>query len=222
MLSRQILRAIPKCAPVSARAAHTDKDFANLDYYRTQTETPSGPNFMAEEREKKEDILQQTYMLSASLASVTAWAGANYVWRLVSTIAPTKSVLAMASVEIDVSNIPEGKTSLFKWRGKPVFIKHRTAEDVDREGAVDLAELRDPQADADRVKDPEWLVVVGICTHLGCVPIANAGNFSGYFCPCHGSHYDGSGRIRQGPAPLNLEVPPHKFMSADVICIGED
>merc|ERR1712123_559681 len=88
--------------------------------------------------------------------------------------------------------------------------------------SVNVGELRDPEADADRVKDPSWLVVVGICTHLGCVPIANAGNFQGYFCPCHGSHYDGSGRIRQGPAPLNLEVPPHKFMSDAVIMIGED
>merc|ERR1712106_178840 len=180
MLSRQILRAIPKNVVASTRAAHTDKEFAGLDYYRIKSETKSGPSFMAEERERKEDILQQTYMLSATLASVTAWSGAN-------------SVLAMASVEIDVSGIPEGKTSLFKWRGKPVFIKH-----------------------------PIWLVVVGICTHLGCVPIANAGNFQGYFCPCHGSHYDGSGRIRQGPAPLNLEVPPHKFMSDAVIMIGED
>jgi len=222
MLSRQILRAIPKNVVASTRAAHTDKEFAGLDYYRIKSETKSGPSFMAEERERKEDILQQTYMLSATLASVTAWSGANYVWGLVSTIAPTKSVLAMASVEIDVSGIPEGKTSLFKWRGKPVFIKHRSGEDIDREASVNVGELRDPEADADRVKDPSWLVVVGICTHLGCVPIANAGNFQGYFCPCHGSHYDGSGRIRQGPAPLNLEVPPHKFMSDAVIMIGED
>ena len=94
----------------------------------------------------------------------------------------------------------------FKWRGKPLFIRHRTAQEVEIEQAVDPATLRDPQADGERVKEPEWLVILGVCTHLGCVPIANAGEFGGYYCPCHGSHYDASGRIRKGPAPLNLEV----------------
>ena len=110
----------------------------------------------------------------------------------------------------------------FKWRGKPLFIRHRTAQEIETENAVDPATLRfciimilienklhhfrDPQADSERVKDAEWLVILGVCTHLGCVPIANAGEFGGYYCPCHGSHYDASGRIRKGPAPLNLEV----------------
>lgn len=113
-----------------------------------------------------------------------------------------------------------GKNVTFKWRGKPLFVKHRTAEDIEREGAVSLAELRDPQSDADRVANPKFLVVLGVCTHLGCVPIANAGNFGGYYCPCHGSHYDGSGRIRAGPAPLNLEVPPHKFTNPTTLVVG--
>ena len=94
----------------------------------------------------------------------------------------------------------------FKWRGKPLFIRHRTASEIEAETSIDPATLRDPQADSERVKDPEWLVILGVCTHLGCVPIANAGEFGGYYCPCHGSHYDASGRIRKGPAPLNLEV----------------
>ena len=94
----------------------------------------------------------------------------------------------------------------FKWRGKPLFIRHRTAAEIEAEVSCDPATLRDPQSDAERVKDPEWLVILGVCTHLGCVPIANAGEFGGYYCPCHGSHYDASGRIRKGPAPLNLEV----------------
>jgi len=223
MLSRSILRALPRApVAVSARAAHTDKEFANLDYYRIQSETPSGSNFMEAERERKEDILQQSYMLTAGMGSIATFAAGNFVWKLVATIQPTAQVLALASVEIDVSGIPEGKTCLFKWRGKPIFIKHRSAEDIAREAEVNISELRDPESDADRVQDPKWLVVTGICTHLGCVPIANAGNFFGYFCPCHGSHYDGSGRIRQGPAPLNLEVPPHKFLSDDMILIGDN
>ena len=94
----------------------------------------------------------------------------------------------------------------FKWRGKPLFIRHRTAAEIEAEVSCDPATLRDPQSDSERVKDPEWLVILGVCTHLGCVPIANAGEFGGYYCPCHGSHYDASGRIRKGPAPLNLEV----------------
>ena len=94
----------------------------------------------------------------------------------------------------------------FKWRGKPLFIRHRTAQEIENETSIDPATLRDPQHDNERVKDPEWLVILGVCTHLGCVPIANAGEFGGYYCPCHGSHYDASGRIRKGPAPLNLEV----------------
>ena len=94
----------------------------------------------------------------------------------------------------------------FKWRGKPLFIRHRAAAEIEQEVACDPATLRDPQSDAERVKDPAWLVILGVCTHLGCVPIANAGEFGGYYCPCHGSHYDASGRIRKGPAPLNLEV----------------
>ena len=99
-----------------------------------------------------------------------------------------------------------GKNMTFKWRGKPLFIRHRTAAEIEAEVSCDPATLRDPQSDAERVKDPEWLVILGVCTHLGCVPIANAGEFGGYYCPCHGSHYDASGRIRKGPAPLNLEV----------------
>ena len=95
---------------------------------------------------------------------------------------------------------------VFKWRGKPLFVRRRSAEEVDEVRNVDLAHLRDPQDDAERVVKDEWLVVIGVCTHLGCVPIANSGEYGGYYCPCHGSHYDVSGRIRKGPAPHNLEV----------------
>ena len=109
---------------------------------------------------------------------------------------------------------------MFVWRGKPIFVKHRTPVEIKREEAVPLSELRDPQQDAERVTDPNWLVVVGICTHLGCVPVVDKGEFDGYYCPCHGSHYDASGRIRKGPAPKNLEVPKYKFTNPDTILVG--
>merc|ERR1712097_78210 len=107
-----------------------------------------------------------------------------------------------------------------KWRGKPVFIRHRTPDEIASSEAVSLDELRDPETDASRVESSEWLVVMGICTHLGCVPIANAGDYGGWFCPCHGSHYDVSGRIRKGPAPLNLEIPPYKFTGDANLLVG--
>ena len=101
-----------------------------------------------------------------------------------------------------------------------MFVRHRTQEEIDDVASVDVASLRDPQHDTDRAQKPDWLVLIGVCTHLGCVPIANAGDYGGYYCPCHGSHYDASGRIRKGPAPLNLEVPEHNFVSEDLLIVG--
>lgn len=129
-------------------------------------------------------------------------------------------VLALAKIEIKLAEIPEGKSVTFKWRGKPLFIRHRTQEEIATEQGVNLSELRDQQHDSERVTNPKWLVVLGVCTHLGCVPIANAGEFGGYYCPCHGSHYDASGRIRKGPAPLNLEVPPHVYPEEGLLIVG--
>jgi ubiquinol-cytochrome c reductase iron-sulfur subunit len=124
-------------------------------------------------------------------------------------------------VPVDLSKIEVGQTVTVKWRGKPVFIRRRTEGEIERENGVDAASLRDPQTDAERVRaGPEWLVVVGVCTHLGCVPISNAGDYNGWFCPCHGSHYDASGRIRRGPAPYNLEVPEYKFLSDTKMMVG--
>ena len=129
-------------------------------------------------------------------------------------------VLALAKIEIKLDEIPEGKSVTFKWRGKPLFIRHRTAEEISAEQSVPVSTLRDAQHDSERVQKPEWLVVLGVCTHLGCVPIANAGDYGGYYCPCHGSHYDASGRIRKGPAPLNLEVPPYTFPEDGLLIVG--
>lgn len=130
---------------------------------------------------------------------------------------PSADVLALASAEFDCSGIAEGTTLTVKWRGKPVFIRHRTDDEIAKEAAVNIATLKDQQSDADRVKDPKWLVVLGVCTHLGCVPISGAGEYGGWFCPCHGSHYDVSGRIRKGPAPLNLELPPYTLNDGKLV-----
>ncbi|XP_065852796.1 cytochrome b-c1 complex subunit Rieske-4, mitochondrial-like [Euphorbia lathyris] len=142
------------------------------------------------------------------------------VLKFVLSMSASKDVLALASLEVDLSSIEPGTTVTVKWRGKPVFIRRRTEDDIKLANSVDVASLRDPQEDAVRVKDPEWLVVVGVCTHLGCIPLPNAGDFGGWFCPCHGSHYDISGRIRKGPAPFNLEVPTYSFLEENKLLIG--
>lgn len=133
---------------------------------------------------------------------------------------PDASVKALSSTEVNVSEVQLGQSITVLWRGKPVFIKRRTEEEIAKARQVDLKELKDPEKDEDRAKNPEWLVMVGICTHLGCVPLGNKGEYDGWFCPCHGSHYDTSGRIRKGPAPTNLEVPKYEFVDSNTIKIG--
>jgi ubiquinol-cytochrome c reductase iron-sulfur subunit len=123
-------------------------------------------------------------------------------------------------IEVDISAIQEGQIVTVKWRGKPVFIRHRTPKEIEEAVNTPLAELRDPQTDAQRVQKAPWLVVIGICTHLGCIPLGHDGKYDGWLCPCHGSVYDTSGRIRQGPAPLNLEVPEYAFLSDVKLRIG--
>jgi ubiquinol-cytochrome c reductase iron-sulfur subunit len=157
---------------------------------------------------------------TASMGYATA-AKAGVVSAL-GSLSASADVLALANVEVELGNIPEGTTTTVKWRGKPLFIRHRTAEEIEAARATALSELPDPAKDEDRAKREEWLVVLGICTHLGCVPLANAGEYNGWFCPCHGSHYDTSGRIRKGPAPLNLEVPPYTFVADDKIVVGQE
>ncbi|XP_009631183.1 cytochrome b-c1 complex subunit Rieske-1, mitochondrial [Nicotiana tomentosiformis] len=142
------------------------------------------------------------------------------ILKFVLSMSASKDVLALASLEVDLSSIEPGTTVTVKWRGKPVFIRRRTEDDISLANSVDLGSLRDPQQDAERVKNPEWLVVIGVCTHLGCIPLPNAGDFGGWFCPCHGSHYDISGRIRKGPAPYNLEVPTYSFLEENKLLIG--
>ncbi|XP_060590213.1 cytochrome b-c1 complex subunit Rieske, mitochondrial-like [Ruditapes philippinarum] len=192
--------------PCQVRFSHTDVKFPDYDVYRkkgnidkhdvNRSETPSRTF---------------SYVMAGAGALGGIYMGKTIVERVVTSLATTKDVLALSKVEINLSEIPEGKNMVFKWRGKPLFVRHRTSEEIETEQNVNLAELRDPQHDSDRVQDPKWLVCLGICTHLGCVPVADAGDFGGYYCPCHGSHYDAAGRIRKGPAPLNLEVPFYQF-----------
>ena len=142
------------------------------------------------------------------------------IWPLIDQMNPGSSVKALATTEVDVSSVEVGKTIIVLWRGKPIFIRRRTKEEIEEASAVDLKDLKDPEKDEDRAKNPEWLVMVGVCTHLGCVPLGEKGEYNGWFCPCHGSHYDTSGRVRKGPAPNNLEIPKYEFINNNIIKIG--
>lgn len=167
----------------------------------------------------RRDFLQMTGAAFGAVGAV------SFAAPLINSLNPAKDTLALATTEVDVSGIPVGEAKTVMWRGKPVFIKHRTPEEIEEARQVELADLPDKESDEDRVKKAEWLVVIGICTHLGCVPTGQKqsdahGDYDGWFCPCHGSHYDTSARIRKGPAPKNLAVPPYEFISDTVIKIG--
>ncbi|MBM3536436.1 MAG: ubiquinol-cytochrome c reductase iron-sulfur subunit [Alphaproteobacteria bacterium] len=151
-------------------------------------------------------------------------AGAT-MWPFIHQMNPSADVLALSTTEVDVAPVAEGQSITVSWRGKPVFIRRRTQAEIQAARAININELPDPQADQARVKKPEWLILVGVCTHLGCVPLGQKttdqrGEFGGWFCPCHGSHYDTSGRIRKGPAPANLPVPAYEFLSDTTVRIG--
>jgi ubiquinol-cytochrome c reductase iron-sulfur subunit len=148
-----------------------------------------------------------------------------FAWPFIDSLNPAGDTLAMSTTEVDLTPIQEGQAITVKWRGKPVFIRHRTGKEIEDAKAVNVAELRDKEEDASRVKKDQWLVMVGVCTHLGCVPLGQKdtdpkGDFGGWFCPCHGSHYDTSGRIRKGPAPKNLAIPEYNFVSDTLVKIG--
>lgn len=160
------------------------------------------------------------YIATGAVAAVGAAAA---VWPFISQMNPDASTIAAgAPIEVDLTPIAEGQDIKVFWRGKPIYIMNRTKKQVEDARAVSLSALPDPQSDQDRTKagHENWLVVIGICTHLGCIPIAHEGTYDGFFCPCHGSQYDTSGRIRQGPAPTNLPIPPYQFVSDTKIQIG--
>ena len=162
------------------------------------------------------------YLSSISIGGVGV---AAFMWPFLKSMNPAEDTLALGSTEVDLSDILVGQSITVKWRGKPVFIRRRTQEEISEANNVDVPSLRDPMEDKDRVQQAEWLVLEGVCTHLGCVPLGQKmsdtkGEYNGWFCPCHGSHYDTSGRVRKGPAPDNLPVPPYRFISDTKIIIG--
>ena len=174
---------------------------------------------VVDKEQKKETSERRDFLFTVSYALGAVGVGAA-VWPLIDQMNPDASVKALAITEVDISKIGLGKTITVLWRGKPVFIRRRTQEEISKAQNVNLEELKDPQKDEDRVKKSEWLIMTGVCTHLGCVPLGEKGDFGGWFCPCHGSHYDTSGRIRKGPAPTNLEIPKYEFIDNNTIKIG--
>jgi len=186
------------------------------------------------ENGEHEGVTRRDFLYCATAAAGAVTAGAA-IWPLIDQMNPSADVLALAAIEVDIGGVAPGTQLTVKWRGKPVFIRRRTEEEISAARTTDLAELPDElarnanipdaadAADENRAMDEsgEWLVMIGVCTHLGCVPLGNgAGEFGGWFCPCHGSHYDTSGRIRKGPAPENLLIPQAQFVSDTVIKLG--
>ena len=170
-------------------------------------------------------VTKRDFLKLVAGAGAAVGAGAM-AWPLIDSMNPSKDVLALSSIEVDLKPIQVGQGITTMWRGKPVFVRHRTPEEIKAAEAV-VTGLADPAADKDRVKagKEEWLVLIGICTHLGCIPVGNKptdnrGDYGGWFCPCHGSQYDTSGRVRHGPAPANLAVPPYAFVTDTKIKIG--
>jgi ubiquinol-cytochrome c reductase iron-sulfur subunit len=160
-------------------------------------------------------------MLFIATGAAAAVGTGALVWPFINQMNPDASTIAAgAPIEVDLSGIAEGAIVTVKWRGKPIFVRHRTKKEIDEAQNVQVSSLPDPETDAERVKKPDWLVVIGVCTHLGCIPLGHEGAYEGWFCPCHGSVYDTSGRIRQGPAPKNLVVPNYTFASDTKLVIG--
>jgi ubiquinol-cytochrome c reductase iron-sulfur subunit len=160
------------------------------------------------------------YVATTTVGAVGATAA---TWPLISQMKPDASTIAAAApIEVDLAPIPAGQLIRVFWRSKPIFVRHRTQKEIDEARAIDWRTLRDPQPDTARVKPDhdQWLVVIGICTHLGCIPLPYQGDYRGWFCPCHGSQFDTAGRVRRGPAPLNLHLPPYQFLSDRKIRIG--
>ena len=163
---------------------------------------------------KRRDFL---YVAAGGLGAVGVAAA---IWPFISQMNPSADVLALSTTEVDLSGIEVGSEVTVVWQGKPVFVRHRTKEDIEKAEDVVVADLRDPQPDSERVIKPEWLIMVGVCTHFGCIPLGQQGDFGGWFCPCHGSHYDTAGRIRKGPAPENLAIPEFTFIDDNTVRIG--
>lgn len=178
---------------------------------------------------KQEAILKATPtrrdFLILSTGAVGAVGAASLLWPFVDSMNPAADTLALSTVDVDIKSVQPGQAITVMWQGKPVFIRHRTEQETAIAREIVLTDLRDPEKDEDRTENKDWLIVIGICTHLGCVPLGQKsteprGEYKGWFCPCHGSEYDLSGRIRKGPAPTNLAIPPYEFLTPTSIRIG--
>jgi len=204
LLSKTYVNAPPT---VSARTLHTSAAVSS-----GANDVPDFSHYRASNTSNNRAL---SYFMIGSTGLLAATAAKSTVSSFLATMSASADVLALAKVEVEMASIPEGKNAIIKWRGKPVFIRHRTPDEIQEANSVEVKSLRDPETDEARTQNPEWLVMLGVCTHLGCVPIGEAGDFGGWFCPCHGSHYDISGRVRKGPAPLNLEVPQYSIEEGD-------
>jgi len=185
----------------------------------TDTATPASPKADNGGGENRRDFL---LIATSTLGAVGAGLA---VWPFIDSMNPAADVLALSSIEADLAPVQVGQAITVVWRGKPIFIRHRTTKEIKEAQAVKMSDLPDPATDQDRVQKEEWLIMIGICTHLGCIPLGQKpgdpkGDYDGWFCPCHGSHYDSAGRIRKGPAPKNLYLPPYVFTSDTTIKIG--
>ncbi len=181
--------------------------------------THSGPGSPGGDGGTRRDFL---FIAAGALGAVGS---AGAAWMLIDSMNPATDTLALSTTDVNLTPIVEGMGIVTMWQGKPCFVRHRTAKEISEAENVKLSDLIDPATDQSRVKRPPWLVLIGICTHLGCIPLGNKptdprGEWGGYFCPCHGSQYDTSGRVRHGPAPLNLAVPPYNYTSDTVVRIG--
>ncbi|KAF2750340.1 ubiquinol-cytochrome c r [Sporormia fimetaria CBS 119925] len=214
--AHQLPVARASCAALQTRSESTHASFDSP--FKGTTKIPSFAAYRNNSSETGPKVFG--YFMVGTMGALSAMGAKATVQDFLVNMSASADVLAQAKVEIDLAAIPEGKNVIIKWRGKPVFIRHRTETEIKEAEDTKWEGLRDPEPDSARVKKPEWLIMLGVCTHLGCVPIGEAGDFGGWFCPCHGSHYDISGRIRKGPAPLNLEVPEYDFPEDGKVVIG--
>ncbi|XP_017877869.2 cytochrome b-c1 complex subunit Rieske, mitochondrial-like [Ceratina calcarata] len=199
------------------RHAHSDLPKVNFQEYRRKSLAKPNVSSMRSADERR----TTTYAMSFVLAVAGMYVLKSHALHYIEFLGASRDVIAEAQIEINLKDIGLGKTAVFQWRGKPVFVYHRTQTIINQERQVNVLTLRHPETDDQRVKRPEWLVVIGICTHLGCIPLPNAGMIpGGFYCPCHASHFDGSGRIRRGPAPTNMDIPEYQFIDEHSILVG--
>jgi len=193
------------------RLAHTDMVTPSFDKFRYSS------NLEPTKQSSITDVKAMDTLFWASSVGIILVNAKGVAHGIVEFLQPNQNIMCSANLEVDLNKIPEGKGIIVTWNSKPVFVRHRSEKEMKDQLSTDVSGLRDPTPDVDRFHDMKWQVMLGVCTHLGCVPIADKGDYGGFYCPCHGSHYDLAGRIRKGPAPRNLDVPPYKITSTSLI-----